>query len=294
MRTGSGNRSRRAGRRERMNGPQGNYVHAFDAVWACPAGFPKRMRSVARRHTSLSLLIGMAGEGGHAMGERIISGGYFWEGSSDSCLVLPGLSGADKARRLGDEIHQSGFSVSMPLLTYCLETSDGPTPSNWRTWLDDAREAYTRLNRQMASVAVAGIGVGGALALILAAEYPVSAVVAVAPTLRMPGMLGFWGPPPDCEGGTGSVRMRDIRAVARLARRSLFAVIAPALIVEPVKGGFVHPGSATRAYADVSSREKRIEWLEKSRREFPGDAEFKQALAAIRDHLRPSGGQNCL
>jgi carboxylesterase len=228
------------------------------------------------------------------MSERIKSGGYFWDGGADSCLVLPGLSGAEKARRLGDEIHLSGFSVSMPLLTYCLETSDNLPPSNWGTWLDDAREAYTRLDRKMASVAVAGIGVGGALALVLAAEYPVSAVVAIAPTLRMPGMLGFWGSPPDCEGGTGNVRMRDIRAVARLARRSLFAVVAPALIVEPVKGGFVHPGSATRAYADVSSREKRIEWLERSRREFPGDAEFRQALAAIRNHLRPSSDQKRL
>lgn len=221
------------------------------------------------------------------MGERFSGGGYFWDGGADSCLVLQGLSGAEKARRLAEGIHQSGFSVALPLLSLCHETSDTLPPSNWQNWLDEAREAYTRLDRKMSSVAVAGIGVGGALALILAAEYPVSAVVAVAPTLRMPGMLGFWGPPPDCEGGTGTVRMRDLRAVARLARRSLFAVVAPALIVEPERGGFVHPGSARLAYSDASSREKRIEWLAKSRREFPDDAEFRQTLAAIRDHLTP-------
>jgi len=226
------------------------------------------------------------------MGERILGGGYSWEGGADSCLVLPGLSGAEKARRLADEIHQSGFSVSMPFLSFCNETSDGSPPSNWRNWLDDAREAYTRLDRTMSSVAVAGIGVGGALALILAAEYPVSAVVAIAPTLRMPGMLGFWGAPPECE--VGGVRMRDLRTVARLARRSLFAVVAPLLVVEPERGGFVHPGSARLAYSDVSSREKRIEWLEKSRREFPVDAEYRQALAAIRSHLRPTSDQKRL
>ena len=227
------------------------------------------------------------------MGERVTGGGYSWEGGTDSCLVLPGLSGAEKARRLADDIHHLGFSVSMPVLSFCLETSGSLPPSNWRCWLDEAREAYARLDRKMSSVAVVGIGVGGALALVLAAEYPVSAVIAIAPTLRMPGMLGFWGSPLDCEGGTG-VRMRDLRAVGRLARRSLFAVVAPLLAVEPARGGFVHPGSAALAFSDVSSREKRIEWLEKSRREFPTDAEYPQALAAIWDHLRPASAQKRL
>jgi esterase/lipase len=222
--------------------------------------------------------------------------GLYLAGGADSCLLLPGLSSADGARRLAEELNQSGFTVSAPDLFFCHETLAGFSTSNWRTWLDEAREAYMRLDRSMASVSLVGIGLGGTLAVILAAEYPVLAAVLVAPVLRMPGFQGLFNPPPACEGGTGgrTARLRDEWAVNRLARRSLFAVVAPLLIVEPERGGFVHPSSAKLAYSGVSSREKRIEWLAQSRQEFPCEAEFQQALDAIMNHLRHAVGQKRL
>jgi carboxylesterase len=208
--------------------------------------------------------------------DRILMGGR------DSCLLLPGLSGMAQARRLAENLHESGFTVSLPDPGFCRETSGGRSPSNWRIWLDEAREEFVRLDRTMDSVAVAGIGIGGALALILAAEYPVSSVALVAPALRMPGFLGLWGSPYGCEG----VRLRDLQAVARLARRSLFAVVAPVLVAEPERGD-VHPSCAKAVLSGVSSREKRVEWLTQSRHEFPSEAEFPLALAAMKNHLRP-------
>lgn len=213
------------------------------------------------------------------MSER--GGGLYWEGGRDSCLVLPGLSGAAEAERLAEELHQSGFTVSMPLRGFVRETSDARPPSNWRTWLDEAREEFVRLGRAMDSVAVAGIGLGGTISLILAAEYPVSAVALIAPALKV---SGFWGL---CS--REGIRPRDLLGAIRLARRSLFAVVAPVLIVAPGRGR-----SAKAVASGVSSREVRIEPVAQFCREFPCEAELPQALAAIKNHLRPGGAQKRL
>jgi pimeloyl-ACP methyl ester carboxylesterase len=173
----------------------------------------------------------------------------------------------------------------MPFRGFISETSDARPPSNWRTWLDEAREEFVRLDRAMDSVAVLGIGIGGAISLILAAEYPVSAVVLIAPVLRAPGFLGLWGPPPGREGA----RLRDQRAAVRLARRSLFAVVAPVLIVAPEKSR-----SAKAVASGVSSREKRVEPLTQLCHGFPCEAELPRAMAAIKNHLRPGDAQKRL
>ncbi len=230
------------------------------------------------------------------MGKRGPGGGLFLEGGADSCLLLPDFPNTGWTERLAEELNQAGFTVSAPDLAFFHETSNGPSPSNWRSWLDEVREAYARLDRTMRSVAVAGAGIGGALSLILAAEYPVSAVVAMDPALRMPGLMGMFRPASVREGltGSGMIRMRDVRAVVRLARRSLFAVVAPILAVEALPGGFLHPTSANLVFSGVSSREKQVLWLPRSHPESLSEAELEQSLDAIKNHLRRATDQKRL
>lgn len=222
-------------------------------------------------------------------------GGFFLSGGPEGCLLLHGLSGPGQVRPLAEELQQSGFSVSVPEIPYARETLRGPAPSNWRVWLDMAREAYARLDRTHASVAVAGIGVGGAIALFLAAEYPVSRVAVISPFLRLRDPARFLFSPGRRRELTGEAfRLRDLLAVERLTRRRLFAVVAPVLVVQPQRGKFIHPAVARLILSGVSSREAAVVWLTQSRHDYPSGEDRARAMTAIKNHLRPSTASNAL
>lgn len=259
-------------------------------------------------------------------------GGFFLRGGAQSCLLLGDPRKAGRMRALGEALNESGFSVSAPDYAGECETSGPPGASNWRSWLDSAREAYARLDRAFESVCVVGFSIGGALAVVLAAEYPVKAVALIAPALRPQGRLGFWvyrhspgaqdDPPeiggiPDPAGAPARegqfppavgvaapepargasiasreammmlppVRPRDVRAIARLARRSLFAVVAPILIVQPEKDEAAHPSGAKLALSSASSREKDVLWLTQSRHECLEGPRRALVVRAIKSHL---------
>ncbi len=227
------------------------------------------------------------------MGERD-EGGLFLDGGADGCLILSDIADGPAARALAGELNRSGFTVSAPALYTARETLAGAAPSNWKVWLDRAREAYARLSRARPSVAVAGLGIGAALALVLAAEYPVFAVAAVSPVLRVRCAPERRRLAPDRAGPEGEApRARDVFALTRLARRSLFAVVAPALIVREA-GGEAHPGGAHLVFTGISSRQKRMLVLTQPRPNSPGSAHPGQAWDAIKSHLRLASAANTL
>jgi carboxylesterase len=228
--------------------------------------------------------------------ERGSGSGFFLDGGADSCLLVSGLSGAEQMRPLAEALHEAGFTVSVPGIRYTDETSNAVFSSNWRTWLDEAREAFTKLDRTRASVAVVGFGVGGALSMILAAEYPVSAVVAISPYLRTRDVLALYFSIYSRHRRTGEAlfRLRDLTAIVRLSRRSLFAVVAPVLIVQPEDGEYVHPSGAKLVFSGVSSRDKRILWLSHSRHDFPSAGDREEVWDAIKNHLRHACAPNAL
>ncbi len=230
------------------------------------------------------------------MREGELGEGFFLKGGADSCLIIHGLAGANQARPLAGTLHECGFTVSAPHIRYAHETSPGVLPSKWGDWLDEAREAYTKLDRTQASVAVVGFGVGGALSMILAAEYPVSATALVAPILSARGALRLYGSVYSRESGTGEAipRLRDLIASVRFARRNLFAVVAPVLILAPERGEFTGPMDVKRAVSLVSSRDVRIQWLTHARHDFPSGTGQTEAWNAIKCHLRRVCAPNAL
>lgn len=217
-------------------------------------------------------------------------GGFFLEGGARGCLLLDGIPASGGMRRLGEALNQSGFTVSAPGFLCASETSRPPRASNWRIWLDEAREAYTRLSALCPSVSLVGRSSGGALAVILAAQYPVSAVALIAPALRLrTGLAGMrlGGAGEEAPGQAPAPRFstRDALMISRFARRSLFAVVAPILILQPERDDPIHPSSARIALSGVSSREKRVLWLAQSRLDSADEAQWARISDAIKSHL---------
>ncbi len=210
----------------------------------------------------------------------------FAKGGRHACLVLPGFLENEEARLVVRALREAGLAVVLYETCRSDETSGGAFSSNWRLLLDGVRETYARLDRAHDSVAVVGFSVGGALALILAAEYPVSSVVAVCPALKLRDPLRLCFSRQVRARLTGeAIRARDTLTLMRLARRSLFAVVAPALILQPEYFGPVHPRAAKLAFSGISSREKRLVRLTQPCRGLEGETGYTQEISAIKNHL---------
>lgn len=85
------------------------------------------------------------------------------------------------ARYLADQ----GFAVRLPLLPGHGTTWQELARTPWRRWYEEIETSYRDLARQSDDVVVAGLSMGGALALRLAALEPVAGVVVVNPGLTI-------------------------------------------------------------------------------------------------------------
>ncbi|MEA5067975.1 MAG: hypothetical protein VB067_03220, partial [Christensenellaceae bacterium] len=127
--------------------------------------------------------------------------------------------------------------------------------------LDAARDAYVRLAERCGGAAVVGLGAGAAVALLLAEQYPAETLTLVAP-----------------ERGA----QRGARALARLAERNLFAVVAPTLLVASLGG----TSGVRRLLGGLSAREAHVLWTYGDcPLGVPGEAS-RRVIEAIVEHIR--------
>lgn len=94
-------------------------------------------------------------------------------GSGQGVLLIHGLTGAPaEMKPLAKRLARRGFEVHAPLLRGHGADEATLLKTTWRDWLDGLREAHDRFAAEVDTVSVAGICVGGALGLLLAAERP--------------------------------------------------------------------------------------------------------------------------
>ncbi|OYW27825.1 MAG: hypothetical protein B7Z44_10785 [Caulobacter sp. 12-67-6] len=95
-------------------------------------------------------------------------------------LLVHGLTGAPaEMKPLAKRLARRGFEVAAPLLAGHGADEATLLKTSWRDWLDGLCEAYDAFAAQVETVHVAGICVGGALGLMLAAERPAIRAAAV-------------------------------------------------------------------------------------------------------------------
>jgi carboxylesterase len=86
-------------------------------------------------------------------------------------LLVHGMTGAPgEMKFIAKRLHKRGFSVAAPLLAGHGVDEANLLRTTWQDWLGSVREAYRKLKDQHEEVYIAGICVGGALGLALAAE----------------------------------------------------------------------------------------------------------------------------
>ncbi|MHA7270342.1 alpha/beta hydrolase [Arthrobacter sp. HLT1-20] len=98
--------------------------------------------------------------------------------------VCHGFTGAPVSMQgWSDYLAQEGFAVNMPLLAGHGTTWQELSKTPWEHWYRDFEASYLELAARCDTVFVAGMSMGGALALRVAALHPVAGVAVVNPGL---------------------------------------------------------------------------------------------------------------
>lgn len=201
-------------------------------------------------------------------------------------LCLHGLSGTPyEVRAIGEACAARGLAAVGPVLPGHGASAEAlAAVSSFSRWVEAAREEARRLRERHAQVFVAGLSMGGLLALDLAAEALVDALAVVGTPLRLPApvrvavpLLWRFRPYVPKRGGSDivdaaararhpSMNVMPLRAVHELLRlqrtvvRALPRVRAPILVAHGARDRTANPADAQAILRGVGSSER--EWLE--------------------------------
>lgn len=211
---------------------------------------------------------------------------FMLEGSDHGVLLLHGFTGsAAHMRPLGERLHKQGFTVMGINLPGHAESMDAMGHTGWQEWLDAAKEAFCDLQKRCRTVSVAGLSMGGCLALLIAEQLHPAAVVTISapmgvrnPLLPFAGLAaplvphimwrsrdtglplderydyGYPGFPTRCGA--------SLHRLIMMARRDLHAVQCPVMIVQSRQDETISADSLDVIAQGVSSVKVGRLWLE--------------------------------
>jgi carboxylesterase len=213
------------------------------------------------------------------------------EEGSPGVLLLHGFGDTPQTLALlARKLHKSGYSLYAPLLPGHGRNMDAFGKSRAADWISAAKSALAEMRGRHNSVSVVGLSMGGALAVLLAAELDdIPGLVLIAPYLGMPRLLRLaasthWAwekfvrevssrdprsirDPIEREKNLayGSITGRslfELSKVVKLARKSLPGVKAPTLIIQSREDPRCSPDVAEFALQELGAREKKLIWTE--------------------------------
>jgi len=211
------------------------------------------------------------------------------EEGSHGVLLLHGFGDTPQTLSpYAKHLAKSGFAVFAPVLPGHGRTFDAFMRSRADDWIRAAKDAFVEMRSRYRVVSVSGLSMGGALAVIIAAEYhDIASLVLFAPYLGMPRWLHgaavthwVWGrivgpvransprsihDPIEREKNlsygqvTGRAIFELLRVVKR-ARRALSQVVTPTLIIQSREDPRVSTSVVERAFKKLAAPEKKIVW----------------------------------
>jgi carboxylesterase len=225
-------------------------------------------------------------------------------------LLCHGLTGSPASLRpWAEHLAATGCAVSLPRLPGHGLSWQQLNRTRWQDWYAETAAALARLNSRCEHVVVAGLSMGGCLALRLAEEHPQSvaglvlvnpAVASSNPALRAlpllrfvvrsrPGIGSDIKAPHVREGEADRLPLRALHSLTLLwkhTRADLGKVTAPILLLRSVEDHVVDPLSARIILAGVSSRDVEELLLHDSYHVATLDNDAPRIFAATDEFLR--------
>ncbi|MFE9447764.1 alpha/beta hydrolase [Streptomyces sp. NPDC006739] len=240
------------------------------------------------------------------------------EGGEVGVLLCHGFTGSPQSLRPWAEHHAAhGLTVSLPLLPGHGTRWEDMQVTGWQDWYAEVDRELRALRERCARVFVAGLSMGGALALRLAARHgdAVDGVVVVNPANKVHGLSAYALPvarhlvrttkgiasdialPGAAELGYDRVPLHaahSLRNFFRLVDGDLPQVTQPLLLLHSAQDHVVPPADSVRILSRVSSTDVTEVVLEQSYHvatlDHDADRIFEESLAFI-GRLAPSVGK---
>ncbi|MEV5436416.1 alpha/beta fold hydrolase [Streptomyces sp. NPDC052682] len=239
------------------------------------------------------------------------------EGGEVAVLLCHGFTGSPQSLRpWAEHLAARGLTVSLPLLPGHGTRWQDLRITGWQDWYAEVDREMRALRRRCATVFVAGLSMGGALALRLAARHgdAVAGVLVVNPANKVHGLAAHALPvvrhlvpavkgiasdiakPSAAELGYDRVPLHaahSLRAFLRLVDRELPQVTQPLLLMRSPQDHVVPPADSARILGRVSSADVTEVLLEHSYHvatlDHDADRIFEESLAFI-GRLAPGFG----
>ncbi len=212
---------------------------------------------------------------------------FLLEGNEHGVLLLHGFTGsAGHMRLIGEELHKKGYTVLGIHLPGHGTTMEDMGLTGWQEWLQAAKEGVLILKERCEKVSVAGLSMGGVLTLLIAQQTKVYAIITMSAPMALKNRFAslarlasafspvtYWRGDPKREKfldqsydygypGFPTKRAGDLMHLIRTARRNLFAVTCPALVIQSHADDTIHPDSADIILQGIRSEKKAVLWLE--------------------------------
>jgi carboxylesterase len=243
------------------------------------------------------------------------------EEGSHGVLLLHGFGDTPQTLSLlARRLHKAGYSVLVPLLPGHGRTMDAFTRSRADEWINAARSSFFEMRDRSNGISLAGLSMGGALAVLVAAEArDVSALVLIAPYLGMPRALHLaaathwvWGSlagelngrsprsihdPIEREknlayGAVTARALHELSKVMTRARKALPQVTAPTLIVQSREDPRISTDIAESALEELGAKEKELVWTEGAGHIITVDYGRERVFGEVEKWLRAHDGRS--
>jgi carboxylesterase len=236
------------------------------------------------------------------------------EGGEVAVLLCHGFTGSPQSLRPWAEyLAEHGLTVSLPLLPGHGTRWEDLRITGWQDWYAEVDRELRALRERRAKVFVAGLSMGGALALRLAAKHgdAVSGVVVVNPANKVHGLAAHALPVvrhlvPATKGIASDIAKPDSRELGydrvplhaahslrrffRIVDGELPQVTQPVLLLHSPQDHVVPPADSARVLSRISSTDVREVLLEQSYHvatlDHDADRIHEESLAFI-DRLAP-------
>ncbi|MFJ7738243.1 alpha/beta hydrolase [Lysinibacillus sp. NPDC097287] len=230
---------------------------------------------------------------------KSLSQPFFFQAGSRAVLLLHGFTGSSAdVRMLGRFLEKKGYTTLAPHYKgHGVEPEELITtsPADW--WMD-VQNAYEQLkDAGYQEIAVAGLSLGGVMALNVAANYPVKGIITMCSPMTMrttdimfEGVLKYAQDYKQFEGKEqsqieeevaliakkGMPSLQQLREFIAQTRKEIDMIYAPILVVQSTNDEVIDTDSANIIYNEIESLEKYIKWYENSRHVITLDKEKDQ------------------
>lgn len=223
---------------------------------------------------------------------------FYSRGNATGCLLLHGFTATpNEIRPLGRYLGELGYTVLGPRLAHHGSVPDDMRRSRFHDWYLSALDGWHMLNSHCRQVVVAGLSMGGSLALLLASRQPVAGVVAMSAPVHLPAdrrlrFLRAYGrvrpflPKPWWDESqrasrypvTPTVALHALAGLLQEVQAALPQIAAPALLMHSRTDETVPPDNLQRIYDGLGSEQKEMVWWEDAEHVMTEDPDHQQAV----------------